>query len=112
MKTRVSTFVLTLSVLVAVAILSSPLAFAQGEGGSSSGSSWSDVKEVAIWMMVGIAASAVVLGVLYLLKRRVGGFPKDPAWVAPISIQRSADLPGDDNAGHEADAHGSHATAH
>jgi hypothetical protein len=56
------------------------------------------------------------MGTLYLLKRRVGGFPEHPSWTAPISVMRSRDLPGDDGAdGHAAspDGHGTgHAPAH
>ncbi len=48
-----------------------------------------------IWAVVGVAAASMVGGVLYLLKREVGGFPADPDWVAPITILRSSDSPED-----------------
>ena len=44
-----------------------------------------------IWAIVGIAVASAVGGVLYLLKREVGGFPADPDWVAPITILRAGD---------------------
>ncbi|MCA9823109.1 MAG: hypothetical protein R3B97_08620 [Dehalococcoidia bacterium] len=58
-------------------------------GAQSSDSSGIDVVPGATWMFVGILVSGLGLSILYLLKRRVGGFPKNPAWVAPISIERS-----------------------
>src|SRR5512135_1419046 len=73
-----------------------------------------DVVPMLIWMFVGVGGSALVLGTLYLFKRRVGAFPKNPTWVAPIAIMRASDLPGDSDP-HEAtsdDAHGGHAAAH
>ena len=54
-----------------------------------------DIKTTVIWMFVGISLAAVTLGVFYLFKRRIGAFPKNPTWVAPITIMRSEDLPGD-----------------
>ena len=44
-----------------------------------------------IWAVFGIAAGCAIGGVLYFLKREVGGFPENPDWVAPISVLRSAD---------------------
>jgi hypothetical protein len=52
-----------------------------------------DVWPVAAWTLVGTFIFALVFGILYLFKRRVGGFPKHPDWVAPISIERSETLP-------------------
>lgn len=117
MKTRL--FALTLSALLAIALIGP--AFAQDHGGgeaaaggehspASDSPSWRDVKQVAIWSIAGIAAGAVVLGVLYTLKRKVGGFPENPAWVAPITIMPSRELPGDDDPHGHDDAHGAHAT--
>lgn len=63
-----------------------------------------DVVPRVVWMLGGVAASAVVMGLLYLFKRRVGGFPKNPAWVAPITIMPSSELPGDRDP-HEAGSH-------
>ena len=86
-----------------------------GEAAPESGSSV-DIFPVTIWMLAGVAASGLVLGVLYLFKRQIGGFPEHPTWVAPISIMRPGHLPADDDphGGHgEADAHGGgHAPAH
>ncbi|MEO8538907.1 MAG: hypothetical protein ABI577_04140 [bacterium] len=110
---------LTFAIVLALTIVPATAVFAQehgdGETANTSGPHWSDVKEVAIWSMVSIAAGATVLGVLYLFKRRIGGFPEHPVWVAPITIMRAGDLPGDDADphGHDAaDSHGSHAPAH
>lgn len=75
-----------------------------------------DILPVTLWSLAGVAVGAVVMGTLYLFKRRVGGFPANPSWTAPISVMRSRDLPGDGAAnGHGGphDAHGAgHAPAH
>lgn len=80
-----------------------------------------DVVPPLVWGVVGVLIFAAVLGLLYLFKRRVGGFPLHPSWVAPIAIRPSKDFPGDDDT-HEAtspedDVHaaahpGEHAQAH
>ena len=76
-------------------------------GGSDEGGV--DVMPVALWMTVGILVGGLVLGVFYLLKRRVGGFPEHPEWVAPISIERSATFAKEGDFGDVApDAHGAH----
>ncbi len=54
-----------------------------------------DVVPMLVWMFVGVGIAAILLGTLYLFKRRIGAFPRHPSWVAPITIMRSADLPGD-----------------
>lgn len=114
MKTRFLS--LLFAVVLAAAVVPVNLAFAQEHGDAeptaSSSPHWSDVKEVAIWSMVGIAGGAVVLGVLYLFKRKIGAFPENPSWVAPITIMPASQLPGDDNQGHEAVAADHHAPAH
>jgi len=113
MKTRLLS--LALAAVLAVAVMPATMAFAQEHGGpaSSDGPHWSDVKEVAIWSMVGVGAGAIVLGVLYTLKRKVGGFPENPTWIAPITIMPSRELPGDEDDGHGAAAgHDNHAPAH
>jgi hypothetical protein len=56
---------------------------AEEHGGGTSfigGPDWDDAKEVTIWSIVGIGVFATVLGVLYLFKRKVGGFPENPTW--------------------------------
>lgn len=97
--------------LLALATIAPALAQDHG-GGSSTGNGGRDVWEVAIWSLIGVGIFAIALGILYLFKRQVGGFPENPAWVAPISIQRSRDLPSEPDA-HGHDDHGdSHAPAH
>ena len=69
-----------------------------------------DVVPPLIWAFVGAALFCGALGVLYLLKRELGGFELKPgAWTAPISIIPSRTLPeeesdypepGDDGHGH------------
>jgi hypothetical protein len=56
------------------------------------------VEPPILWTVVGVAGVAVVGGSLYLFKRRVGAFPKDPDWVAPISL-----MPAGENAEEEGD---------
>ena len=68
----------------------------------------SDVRTVAVWTIAGTLIGGLALAILYLLKRRLGGFPKNPAWVAPITIMQSKDFPGEGYYGDTpADAHGS-----
>ncbi len=64
-----------------------------------------DIVPFAVWMFVGVATFAIILTVFYLFKRRIGGFPANPGWVAPISIMPSSELPGDSDP-HEATAPG------
>jgi len=110
MKTRlISAFLL--SFVLALALVApafaddghgSPDPMAQAGGGI-------DVLPTILWSLAGVGVFAVVLGVLYLLKRQVGGFPENPEWVAPISIMRSRDLPADDDSNGHGDPHGGHA---
>lgn len=68
-----------------------------------------DVLPVTIWALVGTLIGALVLGILYLFKRRVGGFPTNPDWVAPISIERSETFPKEGDYGDIAPgSHGAH----
>lgn len=80
-----------------------------GHSATQAADDGTDILPVTLWSLAGVALGAVVMGTLYLFKRRVGGFPENPSWTAPISVMRSGDLPGDDAAnGHGGphDAHG------
>ena len=120
MKTLVLRFALS-SLILTTLVLNSSAALAQehgedegaGGGGTSfvGGPDWDSVKEVTIWSIVSIGTVSVLLGVLYLFKRKIGAFPANPTWVAPISIMPAGELPGDDDdAGHG--VHDTHAPAH
>jgi hypothetical protein len=61
-------------------------AFAAAESGGT------DVMPMVVWSIVTILVAGVVFGTLFLLKRRVGGFPANPTWVAPISVMPSKDF--------------------
>jgi hypothetical protein len=62
-----------------------------------------------VWTIVATLTGALILGVFYLLKRRVGGFPENPSWVAPITIMPSSELPDEHTYGDTpAGAHGHH----
>jgi hypothetical protein len=65
------------------------------EEGHTSGSPGIDVVPMATWMIVGTLVAGLSLSILYLFKRRIGAFPKNPTWVAPITVMRSQDLPED-----------------
>src|SRR5674476_424864 len=84
-----------LTVAVAAAMLAVFPAVANAAPNSQVGGSERAVEPMLIWMAAGVAVSAVLLGALYLFKRRIGAFPKNPTWTAPITIMRSSDLPGD-----------------
>ena len=68
---------------------------------------------VVLWSSAALAGTLIVLSALYMLKRRIGGFPENPDWVAPIQVLYSKDSPDeghfgdvDPNAAHG--AHGAH----
>jgi hypothetical protein len=91
------------------------IAAQEGEGGSAASGGDRDVKTVVLWTIASIAAGAAVMGALYTFKRRVGGFPRNPTWVAPITILRSADAPDEGtfpDDGSAGDAGHGHAPAH
>lgn len=79
-------------------------------GQAQGDTSGTDVSARVIWTIAGIAGGAVIFGTLYLLKRRVGGFPEHPSWVAPISIMLSSENADESTWGElePAGAHGSH----
>jgi hypothetical protein len=57
-----------------------------------------EVEPGLIWTLVGVTALSVVGGSFYLFKRRIGAFPRQPDWVAPISV-----MPAGQNAEQESD---------
>jgi hypothetical protein len=91
----------------AAALAALPAASAFAQGSTAGTNSNSDVVPTLVWMALGVAGFGVVLTMCYFLKRRVGGFPKNPIWVAPISIRPSSDFPADADA-HGAAAHDEH----
>jgi len=57
-----------------------------------------DVVPPLIWSLVGAGLFSGALGILYLLKRELGGFELKPgAWTAPISVIESDSLPVDES---------------
>lgn len=83
-------------------------AIAQEQGANGG----TDVWTVVTWTLAAIVGSGLVLGVLYLLKRRVGGFPENPTWVAPITIMPAGENATEETFGLEADHHGGHGDDH
>ncbi len=79
---------------------------ARGSEGTPSGRA---IEPTILWTVAGVAVGVVVFGTLYLLKRQVAAFPKNPTWVAPISIMPSRELPDEtktgDNPAHVAPGH-------
>ncbi len=75
-----------------------------GEGGAARSTS---IQEVVLWSTAVLAASLVVLSALYMLKRRIGAFPDNPDWVAPIQVLYSKDAPDEGYFG-DADPHAAH----
>lgn len=81
-----------LAAVLALALIAP--AAAQGSGAESG----VDVTPVLIWGLVGAAILCALLGVLYLLKRELGGFdPRPGAWTAPISVMPSGELPAEES---------------
>ncbi|MFQ5381007.1 MAG: hypothetical protein ACE5EF_05215 [Dehalococcoidia bacterium] len=52
-----------------------------------------DLSLHVLWTIAGAIIGSVIMAYLYLLKRGVGGFPENPEWVAPISIEPSSSFP-------------------
>lgn len=68
-----------------------------------------DITPMVLWSIAAIAGAATVFGTLYLFKRRIGGFPANPSWVAPITIMPSNTFADEGTFGDApADAHGTH----
>lgn len=72
-----------------------------------------DVEKV-VWTVAGVVVASLAMGILYLFKRRVGGFPKNPSWVAPISVMPASELPDETDDSQAAGGHAAagHAPAH
>lgn len=51
------------------------------------------VEPTVIWTVVGVAGVALAGGALYLFKRQIGAFPRNPDWVAPISVMPASENP-------------------
>ena len=101
---RLSATIAVMLLGVACAALSVAPALAQE--GSPTGGTGRDILPPVVWMLSGVAASALLLSIFYLLKRRIGGFPANPTWVAPITIMPSSESSQDvDPHGHSEDLH-------
>jgi hypothetical protein len=81
----------------------------EGEGTPATETDTSGLVSRSWWAVGGVLVGAVVMGVFYLFKRRVGGFPANPDWVAPITIMPSKDFPSQGDYGDvDPAAHGAH----
>jgi hypothetical protein len=60
----------------------------QDHGGEASGTR--GVERILLWSVTGVGLGALALTTFYLFKRRIGGFPSNPTWVAPITIMPSS----------------------
>ena len=103
-----------LTAVLAVALVAPAAAREAGTAPAAPAVSWQqaeserDVKPVTIWALVGVGLLLASLGILYLLKRELGGFePKPGGWTAPITVIRSrelaveeSDFPADDGDDH------------
>jgi len=59
-------------------------------------------KTVLVWSILAIAGTAGFLAVFYMVKKRLGGFPENPSWVAPITVMPSRELPDEGDFGDQA----------
>ncbi|HEY4670197.1 MAG TPA: hypothetical protein VIH05_10525 [Tepidiformaceae bacterium] len=66
-------------------------------------------KTALVWAIIGIAVMAGVGGVLYRVKRKIGGFPENPSWVAPITVMPSRELPDEGDFGDQVPSGQAHA---
>jgi hypothetical protein len=64
---------------------------------------------VLVWSMLIMGVGALVFWALYAFKRRVGGFPENPSWVAPITIVTSKELPDEGDFGDQVPSEQAHA---
>jgi len=64
-----------------------------GASAESTSSGLSANTDRILWSLLAIALAVPLGGIFYLLKKRLGAFPEQPEWVAPISVMRSRDLP-------------------
>ena len=76
------------------------------EGPATGADSGTEVEPVAIWSFVVVLLASAAGGVFYLLKKRMGGFPANPAWTAPIEIMRSSTFPDENTYGDVPAEHG------
>ncbi|MCC6382113.1 MAG: hypothetical protein IT304_06355 [Dehalococcoidia bacterium] len=97
---------LVVSILVAV-VAALPVFLASAQGGEAGDGT--DVVPGAVWTVVGIAIFAVVFGMFYLFKRRIGGFPRNPRWVAPITVMPSREFPDEGDYGDQVPSGQAHA---
>lgn len=74
---------------------------------SPAGGRSTSIQEVVLWSTAALAASLIVLTALYMLKRRIGAFPENPDWVAPIQVLYSKDAPDEGHFG-DVDPHAAH----
>ena len=94
--------------LVALAAAAATMpASAFAADGASAGNR--EVLPTVLWMSGGVAAFLLVLSVGYGLKRAIGAFPKNPTWIAPITIRPSSEFPGDLDPHEATSAHDDHA---
>ena len=66
-----------------------------GQEGTPAADSGTEIEPVAIWTFAVIMMLGGVGGMLYLFKKRMGGFPAHPTWKAPITVMRSKDFADD-----------------
>lgn len=66
-------------------------------------------KTVLVWAIIGVGALAGVIGILYQVKKKLGGFPENPSWVAPITVMPSRELPDEGDFGDQVPSEQAHA---
>lgn len=66
-------------------------------------------KTVLVWAIIGVAVVAGVGGIFYQVKRKLGGFPENPSWVAPITVMPSRELPDEGDFGDQVPSEQAHA---
>ena len=101
--------VLALAASAPLMALDAPPATAATASAAQEAEAGRDVVPPLIWSIVGVGLFCGALGVLFLLKRELGGFERKPgAWTAPISVIASQTLPVEESdfPEHEDDDHG------
>ena len=117
MRTLFLRLALATAALLALGSMAATASAASSSAGSSanaaireeeplSAGTGAEIEPVAIWSFIVVLLACGAGGVFYLLKKRMGGFPANPAWTAPIEIMRSSTFPDENTYGDAPADHG------
>ncbi len=104
--TLLAVFLAIVGMVPAAAAMTDPAtATGVAEAAQETNDNESSVWPMVTWSLVVIGAFCLLLGILYLFKRRIGGFPENPSWTAPITVMPASENPTEETFGLEPDDH-------